>query len=101
MTIAQMNLGQALATAGEGGKAASHLYKAIQLLGATDDVADAHYVRAKLVTAKADPEQAAAQLAQAVSLRPGFAEAWPGTGAERKGGRSRRAFRIRACGRIE
>jgi tetratricopeptide (TPR) repeat protein len=81
--IAQMNFGQALAATGDGEKAASHLDKAIQLLGASDDAADACYMRAKLFAALNEPENAAAQLEKAVSLRPAFAEAWSDLGQAR------------------
>jgi Flp pilus assembly protein TadD len=81
--IAQMNFGQALAATGDGEKAASHLDKAIQLLGASDDAADACYMRAKLFAARNEPENAAAQLEKAVSLRPAFAEAWSDLGQAR------------------
>jgi tetratricopeptide (TPR) repeat protein len=81
--IAQMNLGHVMVATGDVEKAASHLDKAIQLLDASDDAADARYMRAKLFAARNEPEKAAAQLEQAVSLRPAFAEAWSDLGQAR------------------
>jgi tetratricopeptide (TPR) repeat protein len=82
--VAQLNLGQALLAAGEFGAAATHLDRAIHLFGRVDDAADAHYLRAKVYTAEGAPQQAAAQLEQAVSLRPKFAEAWSDLGQARR-----------------
>jgi tetratricopeptide (TPR) repeat protein len=82
--VAQLNLGQALLTAGELTAAATHLDRAIHLFGRVDDTADAHYLRAKVYTAEGAPQQAAAQLEQALSLRPKFAEAWSDLGQARR-----------------
>jgi tetratricopeptide (TPR) repeat protein len=82
--IAQLNLGQTLVTSGESAKAADHLDRAIRLLGKTEDAADARYLRAKIYSAQNDPKQAAAQLEQAVVLRPQFAEAWSDLGQARR-----------------
>jgi tetratricopeptide (TPR) repeat protein len=82
--IAQSNLGQTLLASGEGAKAADHLDRAIRLLGRTDDSADARYLRAKVYSAQNEPKQAAAQLEQAVALRPKFAEAWSDLGQARR-----------------
>jgi tetratricopeptide (TPR) repeat protein len=82
--IAQSNLGQTLLASGEAAKAADHLDRAIKLLGRTDDAADAHYLRAKAYSAQNESKQAAAQLEQAVALRPRFAEAWSDLGQARR-----------------
>jgi tetratricopeptide (TPR) repeat protein len=82
--IAQSNLGQTLLASGEAAKAAGHLDRAIRLLGRTDDAADAHYLRAKVYSAQNEQKQAAAQLEQAVALRPRFAEAWSDLGQARR-----------------
>jgi tetratricopeptide (TPR) repeat protein len=82
--IAQSNLGLALSVAGDTAAAAKHLDRAIQLLGRSDDAADAHYLRAKIYASGGAPEQAAKHLEQAVAIRPGFAEAWSDLGQSRK-----------------
>jgi tetratricopeptide (TPR) repeat protein len=82
--IAQSNLGQTLLTSNEPAKAADHLDSAIRLLGRSDDAADARYLRAKVYSAQNQPKQAAAQLEQAVALRPKFAEAWSDLGQARR-----------------
>jgi Flp pilus assembly protein TadD len=81
--IAQMNLGQVLVATGDVEKAASHLDRAIQLLDASDETADARYMRAKLFAARNEPEKASEQLEKAVSIRPAFAEAWSDLGQAR------------------
>jgi tetratricopeptide (TPR) repeat protein len=82
--IAQSNLGRTMLASGESPKAADHLDRAIQLLGHTDDAADARYLRAKVYSAQNNAKQAAAQLEQAVALRPKFAEAWSDLGQARR-----------------
>lgn len=82
--IAQLNLAQALIAAGESDGAIGHLDQAIRLLGRTDDAADAHYLRAKIYSAHNDSKQAAAELQQAVAIRPKFAEAWSDLGQARR-----------------
>jgi tetratricopeptide (TPR) repeat protein len=82
--IAQLNLGQSLLVAGESVNAANHLDRAIRLLGKTDDAADAHYLRAKIDMAQNKAHEAAAQLEQAVAIRPHFAEAWSDLGQARR-----------------
>jgi tetratricopeptide (TPR) repeat protein len=82
--IGQLNLGQTLLTAGDVEAGAQHLDRAIRLLGRTDEAADAHYLRAKIYTAKGDAAAASAQLSQAVTIRPSFAEAWSDLGQARR-----------------
>jgi Flp pilus assembly protein TadD len=53
-------------------------------LGQADEAADARYLRAKIYTGQGAPQQAAALLEQAVSLRPKFAEAWSDLGQVRR-----------------
>jgi Flp pilus assembly protein TadD len=61
-----------------------HLDRAIQLMGRTADAAYPRYLLAKAETAQNQGPQAAAQLQEAVSLRPDFAEAWSDLGMARK-----------------
>jgi Flp pilus assembly protein TadD len=82
--VAQVNLGLILLQAGEYGAAAQHLDRAIALLGRAADAAYPHYLRAKVYTEQNDVEKASAELRQAVSLRPDFAEAWSDLGQARK-----------------
>lgn len=82
--IAQLNLGQAELALGDMRTATEHLDRAIQLLGHSDETADARYLRAQAYMAQGEPQEAAAQLAAAVSLRPGFAAAWSDLGQARK-----------------
>ncbi|HVX67307.1 MAG TPA: tetratricopeptide repeat protein [Bryobacteraceae bacterium] len=81
---AHVNLGMVLAEAGEFEPAARHLDRAIALLGRTPDAAYPHYLRAKVYSARADAQHAAAELTLAVALRPDFAEAWSDLGQARK-----------------
>ena len=55
--VSQLNLGQALLAAGEGGKAEGHLDRAIELLGRSDDAATGYYLRAKVYSAAGGAEQ--------------------------------------------
>jgi tetratricopeptide (TPR) repeat protein len=82
--IAQFNLGQVLLTQGDLAGAAKHLDRAIALFGHADDAADAHYLRAKVYSAKNQTQQAADELEAAVHIRPDFAEAWSDLGQARK-----------------
>ncbi|MDQ6677557.1 MAG: tetratricopeptide repeat protein [Acidobacteriota bacterium] len=82
--IAQSNLGLVLLNAGDNAGAAKHLDRAIQLLGRTDDAADAHYLRAKIETSAGNLRQAEGYLKLAVTIRPQFAEAWSDLGQIRK-----------------
>jgi len=77
---AHVNLGMILLEAGEFDGAARHLDRATELLGHKPDAAYAHYLRAKVYTEQNDVPKAAAQLQQAVALRPDFAEAWSDLG---------------------
>jgi tetratricopeptide (TPR) repeat protein len=81
---ANVNLGQVLLDAGEFGAAAKRLDRALLRLGNSPDAAHAHYLRAKVYTEQNELEKAAAQLQQAISLRPDFAEAWSDLGQTRK-----------------
>ncbi|HXR74555.1 MAG TPA: tetratricopeptide repeat protein [Bryobacteraceae bacterium] len=82
--IAQENLGAVMLETGNLVGAAAHLDRAIQLLGHTDDAADAHYLRAKVYSAHSEVHKAAEQLEQAVSIRPDFPEAWSDLGDARR-----------------
>jgi tetratricopeptide (TPR) repeat protein len=82
--IAQMNLGEALLTLGELAPAAEHLNRAIKLLPRGDDLAYARYLLAKVNTAQNNVPQAADLLQQAVTMRPGFPQAWSDLGEARK-----------------
>jgi len=61
-----------------------HLDRAIRILGHAPDAAHPLYLRAKVYTEQNEVEKAAAQLKEAVSLRPDFAEAWSDLGQARK-----------------
>jgi tetratricopeptide (TPR) repeat protein len=82
--VAQENLGAVMLETGDLSGAAEHLDRAIQLLGHSDDAADAHYLRAKVYSAHSQVHQAAKQLEQAVSIRPDFPEAWSDLGDARR-----------------
>ena len=81
---AQVNLGLVMLQAGEFPRAGEHLDRAIKILGKTADAAYPHYLLAKVYSASNDTEKAAAELEQAVSLRPDLAEAWSDLGQARK-----------------
>jgi tetratricopeptide (TPR) repeat protein len=82
--VAQVNLGLVLLQAGKYEAAAGHLDRAIKVMGKTAEAAYPHYLRAKIYSAGDDSQKAAAQLEQAVSLRPDFAAAWSDLGQARK-----------------
>jgi Flp pilus assembly protein TadD len=81
---AHANLGLALLQNAQPDAAAGHLDRAIQIFGKTPDAAYPHYLRAKIYTGRNEIEKAAAELQQAVALRPDFAEAWSDLGEARK-----------------
>jgi len=81
---AQVNLGLVLVDSGAFAAAAAHLDRAIAILGHAPDAAHPLYLRAKVFTEQNEVEKAAAQLQQAVSLRPDFVEAWSDLGQARK-----------------
>jgi protein O-GlcNAc transferase len=81
---ARVNLGLILVDAGEFGASTEHLDRAIRILGHTPDAALPHYLRAKVYIEQNAVDKAAAQLQEAVSLRPDFAEAWSDLGQARK-----------------
>ncbi|HTV56421.1 MAG TPA: tetratricopeptide repeat protein, partial [Terriglobia bacterium] len=60
-----------------------HLDRAIQLLGPSADAAFPHYLRAKIYTERGQVRKAAADLEEAISLDPKFAEAWSDLGEAR------------------
>ena len=82
--VAQLNLGEALSNLGSRDAAALHLDRAIKLLSRGEDLANAHYSRAKLYTDAGDIAKAAAHLQQAVAIRPAFPQAWSDLGEARK-----------------
>lgn len=81
---AQTNLSLVLMKLGQFPEAALHLDCAIRLLGQRPDAAYPHYLRAKIYGEERHVEKAAAELQQAVSLQPDFAEAWSDLGSARK-----------------
>jgi protein O-GlcNAc transferase len=81
---AQADLGSVLFQAGEFEAAAEHLDRGIKILGRSPDSAYSRYLRAKVYTDRNEIEKAAAELNEAVSLRPDFAEAWSDLGQARK-----------------
>jgi protein O-GlcNAc transferase len=81
---ARINLGLILVQSGELQAAAQHLDRAIALLGHTPDAAFPHYLRAKVYTEQNDVQKAAAELKEALALRPDFAEAWSDLGQAKK-----------------
>jgi len=84
LAVARANLGSVLLQAGEMDAAAIHLDRAIALLGHSGDAAQPLYFRAKIYTERGQVEKASKALAEAVSLRPDFAEAWSDLGNARK-----------------
>jgi tetratricopeptide (TPR) repeat protein len=83
-SVAQVNLGLVLVELGEFAAGAPHLDRAIGILGRTPDAAYPHYLRAKIYAAENNTQKTIAELNQAVSLRPDFAEAWSDLGQARK-----------------
>lgn len=81
---ARVSLGLILAEAGESAAATEHLDRAIKLLGRDPDAAFPKYLRAKIYTEHDEIEKAAAELKDAVALRPDFFEAWSDLGQARK-----------------
>ena len=81
---ARVNLGALLVETGEFDAAAAHLDRAIKLLGRTADAAYPRYLRAKVYAERNEMQPATAELNEAVSLRPDFAEAWSDLGQARK-----------------
>jgi len=81
---AHINLGAILVEAAEFQSAATHLNRAIVSLARKPDAAYAHYLLAKVYTEQEEVPKAAAQLQEAVSLRPDYAEAWSDLGNARK-----------------
>lgn len=81
---ARVSLGLILAQAGESAAAAEHLDRAIKLLGKDPEAAFPKYLRAKIYTGHDENEKAAAELKDAVALRPDFFEAWSDLGQARK-----------------
>lgn len=81
---AQVNLGLVLLKFNEYSAAEPHLDRAIQLMGHSPDAAYPLYLRAKIDIEKGEVKRAAADLEQAVTLEPNFAEAWSDLGEARK-----------------
>lgn len=81
---AQLNLGLVFVEFGEYSAALGNLSQAIRLLGPSSKAAYPHYLRAKAYTAMKQFKSAETDLNQAVSLAPGFAEAWSDLGEARK-----------------
>ena len=84
LPLAHLNLGMVLAETEELSRAAEQLDLAIAKLGATQDGARAHYLRAKVYTDLSQVERASAELHLAVKIAPDFAEAWSDLGEARK-----------------
>jgi len=81
---AQINLGLVRIEAGDFSLAVPHLNSSIQLLGQRPEAAYPHYLLAIIYSDEAQVNKAAAELKQAVSLQPDFAEAWSDLGTVRK-----------------
>jgi protein O-GlcNAc transferase len=81
---AHANLAAILVEQGDAQGAIPHLDQAIRLFGDRPDAAEPHYLRAKIYSQERDTVKAAAELQQAVALRPDFAEAWSDLGDARK-----------------
>ncbi|HZT33054.1 MAG TPA: tetratricopeptide repeat protein [Bryobacteraceae bacterium] len=84
LAAARVNLGLLLLEAGDAKAAVIHLDRAIALLGHSQDAAYPLYLRAKIYSEHEQTDKAAAALAEAVSLRPDFGEAWSDLGNARK-----------------
>lgn len=84
LPLAHLNLGMVLAQTGELAPAAKHLDFAIAKLSGPEDLARAHYLRAKVYTDLSQVERASMELHIAVKLEPEFAEAWSDLGEARK-----------------
>lgn len=82
--IAEQNLGAMSLEEGDHAAASQHLNHAILLLRRDDDLAEAHYLRAKIDAANGEAAAARTHLEKAVALRPAFAEAWSDLGEQRK-----------------
>jgi tetratricopeptide (TPR) repeat protein len=81
---AQVNLGLILLESGESSAAAPHVDRALQILGKNAEAAYPLYLRAKIYSEQGQIKKAAADLDEAVSLQPDFAEAWSDLGSVRK-----------------
>jgi tetratricopeptide (TPR) repeat protein len=82
--IAQSNLAQSLYESGQKDTAKEHAERAVALLGASKDAADAVYLLGKISLDSGDARKAANQFAKAVQLRPDFASAWSDLGQAKK-----------------
>ena len=80
MPIAHLNLGMILAQTDELALAAKHLDFAIAKLHRSEDLARAHYLRAKVYTDLSQVERAKAELRISVKLEPEFGAAWSDLG---------------------
>lgn len=81
---AQVNLGLVLLKSGDDSGAGPHLDRAISLLGHTPDAAYPRYLRARIEIQHGQAEAAAADLVEAVSMEPHFAEALSDLGEARR-----------------
>jgi superkiller protein 3 len=81
---AQVKRALSLLKAGQDGKAAEYLDRAIEFSGETPQAAYPHYLRAKVYTAQNNIPKAILELRKAVSLQPEFAAAWSDLGQARK-----------------
>ncbi len=84
LPLAHLNLGMVEAQTEELTSAAKHLDFAIAKLTRAEDLARAHYLRAKVYTDLSQAAHARSELDLAVKLAPGFAEAWSDLGRTRK-----------------
>jgi len=81
---AHVNLSLVVAQAGEFAAAGEHLDHAIELQGSSPKAAYAHYLRAKIWGAQDQIDKSIGELQKAVSLNPGYEEAWSDLGGMRR-----------------
>lgn len=80
MPMAHLNLGMVLAQTEELAVAAKHLDFAVAKLRRSEDLARAHYLRAKVYTDLSQVERARTELQLALKLEPEFGAAWSDLG---------------------
>ncbi|MGH9581720.1 MAG: tetratricopeptide repeat protein [Bryobacteraceae bacterium] len=81
---AQVERALSLLKAGQDGKAAVYLDRALRILGETAQAAYPHYLRAKVYTDQSSIPKAITELKKSVALEPNYAAAWSDLGQARK-----------------